>query len=133
MTNAIRFLFIGCAAILLSGCVTLASKPKMQQETLADGSAVTVSTIQPTFAWGCQQISTKSYNWSRLQATGLGDGEWLLKTKAIAYANQANIKANYIYLQMPATLSKVHPGAMIVPAATAIYYQCQQINPAQSK
>jgi hypothetical protein len=99
----------------------------MQKKQLADGSTVYMDiNVPPTAAWHCQEIGERqSYNWQMLQVKSMfGKGpHYALMANALDYANQNNLKPNYINLNIPdettfstgdsksTTSYNLHPGA----------------------
>ncbi len=129
------------AAAALTGCAVLA-KLQVQKKQLADGSLVSVViNLPPTPDWNCTSAGVmQSYNWVQLQTEGAytikGD-IGLLTDKALAYANQAHLKINYINLRIPNQQTFTTGAGPVTSStvinqnaqATASYYLCQRINP----
>ncbi|QLH42142.1 MAG: hypothetical protein HWD59_05055 [Coxiellaceae bacterium] len=79
------------------------------------------------------------YNWAEIQTKGqfsLKGAHGLLMDKALAYADQEELKTNYINLVIPdeKTFTTGHDRTTTSTErnrsqAAAVYYQCQQINP----
>ncbi len=125
----------------LAGCSVLA-KLQIQKKQLADGSPVSVAiNLYPTPSWNCTPAGVmQSYNWVQLQTEGAysfkGD-VGVLTDKALAYANQAHLKINYINLHIPNQQTLTTGAGPITSStvvnqnaqATASYYLCQRINP----
>jgi hypothetical protein len=114
----------------------------VQKKQLADGQLVSVAiNVAPTANWGCKKIGVSpAYNWAEIQTQGafrLSGDVGLLTDKALEYANQQNLRANYINLQIPdgKTLTmaygKFSSASNLAPQnqAFAFYYQCARINP----
>lgn len=137
MRTTYLMLIIAAALLTLNACSTTKDKiadAAMQKKQLADGSAVSIGTnLLPTAPWGCQEVGTRqSYSWSMLQAQGsfsFTGPQGMLTNKALNYANQNNLKTNYINLMIPSQF--LVKGMTVNPAAkaTATYYQCKLINP----
>lgn len=130
-----KVLAVSSMVLLLAGCATLAST-EIQQRQLADGSTLNIdNNVPPTSDWGCTTVDNAlKYNWamvkSKAQLTTLnGQPLAYLRDKAVDYANQYKLKANYANIQVP---NETDVGGWNVTGArpvTIIFYQCKSINP----
>ncbi len=144
----IPFLTFSALAFLLSACSSMSTmKNKLadmqyQKKKLSDGSEVLLGiNLAPTSAWKCKEIGTPQYySWSTLQFQGQFNFRGpvgMLADKAVAAANQDNIKPNYINLYIPeeklfttgSSKATVSQNYNRDDNAVATYYQCQLINP----
>lgn len=137
--------FVSAASILLSGCTTLHDKladMSVFKKQLANGDTLNFGTnIVPTASWGCKAVGpVQSYNWAEIKnsaAFTFGNGQTVLMDKAVAYANQQNLKVNYVNLRIPEESTFSVESSVISnewnlrPDAQAkiFYYQCERINP----
>lgn len=116
---------------------------EMQKKQLASGRTVYVDfNVMPSPDWKCKNVGTPQvYDWSLIKVQAqlhpLANAHTLLTQKALDYANQQNLKVNYINLQTPiekqfsTTRGRLTTSRNLNSDATAValYYQCQKINP----
>jgi hypothetical protein len=79
-------------------------------------------------AWGCREIEKKYENMATSKMSGIFkfDGvDAVLEEKAVAYANQANLKTNYIYIFLPTEYAVNGFSTSSVDNATITYYTCK--------
>lgn len=124
----------------LTGCSSL-STLQMQHKTLSSGQAVTVDEdVKPSDSWGCKFLtSSTGYNWDDIKSKAtwkFTSPNYLLADMLVDYANQNNIKANYINMILPGDYSVTMTSGKYSETtdygrgqAYGEYYQCQQINP----
>jgi hypothetical protein len=133
------------AGLTSTGCAGWLDKladNQVEKRQLNNGKAVFINyNLTPSAEWGCTKVGEpQSYNWGWLQTKGqfhLSGARGLLLDNALDYANEHNLDANYINLQIPDEVtfttgsSKVTDSTDLHPADKAIasYYQCQKINP----
>jgi len=128
--NLSSFTLVGIV-LLLTGCGITSTHTmikKISQEPLADGSVTKIGYIAPSAEWRCRQLDRKSGDWGAAQFKGMikmGGGYEVLQSEAIAYANQRNLKPNYIYLQVPDELEVNGFNIKASTEASANYYQCK--------
>lgn len=141
-------LSVPVAMLALTGCSTMKNLRnkvadfQIQKKQLADGSTVYMDmNVTPTADWNCKTVGTQqSYNWAMIKTEAqfkFTSGYGLLMDNALAYANQQQLKVNYINLIIPEektfSVSKgsftnyhnLNRGAQ----AHAVFYQCERINP----
>ncbi len=146
--SVLSILFVS-STVLLSACTTLngihdkLADMEMQKRQLADGSPVYIDfNSTPTANWGCKEYGTlQSYNWQELQVQAqfhfTSNAHSMLMDNALAYANQQNLKLNYLNLQIPtektfSTSSGNSTTSLVLNSdaqAVASFYRCKLINP----
>jgi len=147
-TFSIRKLSVVLLAVTLAGCSTMSElhdklvDMQLQKKQLANGKTVYVNTnVLPAANWGCAMTDAPQYyNWAEIRMAGqfqFAGPIGLLTQKALDYANQQSLKANYINLGIP-TENTVSTGpgrleayADLHPNTQAVitYYTCHRINP----
>jgi hypothetical protein len=120
-----------CTTTFLSACTvthTTTTIKRITEVNLANGNNVKVGYIAPDASWKCIQVDRKSHTWAMNQFQGmikLGGGYQVLQEQAVDYANKKNLKANYIYLNVPDQTAVNGFNLEPFADADAVYYQCQ--------
>jgi len=133
MKRIIALASIPCLALLLAGCVAgggvkITNIHKISQVSLADGSATKVGYKAPQPAWQCTPIAQTSETWSTDKVKAMADwhGPYIiLQNHAIAYANEHQLKPDYIYLRVPVEVAIGGISADPFAQAYMNYYQCK--------
>ena len=120
-------LLLSSGLILCSGCSTIA-KLQVHDATLADGRVIKIGTAQPTAKWKCQTI--KEVAFARFSGRSIFDSDHShLKKQALQYANEHHLNTNYIYLDIPGSMSVNGLDMNALKDGHASFYRCKQIKP----
>jgi hypothetical protein len=133
--NLLRFSAITLSVAILSGCASFASTTicnnKIVEKKLASGKLVRMGFKAPPIDCDCHEIALYTYGWNKhvfeTKMSSLFADEYdTAHNKAIDYANQNNINANYVFTKIPV---EVKVGGVNVTAASRAYvhyYHCKK-------
>jgi len=135
MSKLIKCFFILVAISFLAGCVASFSESantakikRVAEVKLASGKTAKVGWKQPQASWQCEQMGEQSYSPRELSMEGqfhFSGTYGLFQSKAVDYANEKKIDANYIWLFIPTQHSLGDIDLNLHSKATATYYRCK--------
>ena len=120
-------LLTSCALKVTSNSTSIKQVEEMK---LNDGTVTRIG-FQPVESnWNCSVLAKRSSNAALDKVKGafkIGNQFQVMQEAAIDYANQAQLKPNYIYLYVPTTVAVGRIDSSVVSDSDTTYYRCDTV------